>query len=91
MMDNNQCDNKNKNSSKFFEKRELDEATLRAIAQKRFLTTREAAIYLGTTDGGIRNRVYRGQLEALRYHGRLMFRLADIDRLIESSSKRRSK
>lgn len=72
----------------FFDNK-IDESTKRALILKKFLTTQEAAIYLGTTPSAIRNRVYRRQLYPNRFFGRLMFRRADLDRLIETSNHRR--
>lgn len=52
-----------------------------------WLTTKAAAEYLGTTAGGIRNMVYRGQLIPYKPFGRLLFKRSDLDRRVESSRK----
>lgn len=56
--------------------------------EKNWLTTGEAAIYLGSTPGGVRNRVYKGQLKPRKLYGRLLFKRDELDRLIETSSRR---
>lgn len=53
---------------------------------RKYLNTRDAATYMGTTAAGLRNRVYRRQLYPRKFFGRLMFRRADLDRLIEASN-----
>jgi len=58
------------------------------IASKTWLTTSEAAIYYGTTPAGIRNQVWRGQLEPYKRLGRLYFKRDDLDRQITSSRKK---
>jgi excisionase family DNA binding protein len=53
-----------------------------------WLTSREAADYLGTTLGGLRNRVYRGHLKPHKPFGRLgrsYFKRMDLDRVMENS------
>ena len=57
------------------------------LSDKYWLTTAEAAVYLGTSGGSIRNQVHRGQLIAKKRLGRLYFRRTDLDRLIEISKK----
>lgn len=54
----------------------------------KWLNTKQAAEYLGTTDGGVRNRVYRGQLAVYKPFGKLglsYFKKSELDRLIETS------
>ncbi len=58
------------------------------MSSKVWLTTSEAAEYLGTTEGGIRNRVYRKQLKAYKFYERNLFKREELDRLIESSQRR---
>jgi len=53
----------------------------------KFLNTAEAAEYLRTSPGGIRNRVHRGLLIPYKPFGRLLFKRSDLDRLIEMSRK----
>lgn len=55
---------------------------------KKWLTTNEAAIYLGSTAGSVRNRVYRGQLTPKKFYGRCLFNKDELDRLIEMSEWR---
>ncbi|MEN9722594.1 MAG: Helix-turn-helix domain [Pseudomonadota bacterium] len=52
-----------------------------------WMTTKEAAEYLRTTVGGIRNMVYRGQLIPHKPFGRLLFKRTDLARAVESSRK----
>jgi len=54
---------------------------------KKWLTSNEAAIYLGTTSAGIRNQVWRGQLVPYKRLGRLYFERDDLDRQITFSRK----
>ena len=54
----------------------------------KWLTTSEAAAYMRTTPGEIRNKVYRGQLQPYKPFGRLLFKRIDLDRLIETSKRR---
>lgn len=70
--------------SSFFENLR-DGTTIERLDWRKYLTTREAAAYIGSTPAGIRNRVYRRQLLPRKFFGRLMFRRADLDRLIEAS------
>lgn len=70
--------------SLLFENRR-DGTTIERLDWRKYLTTREAAAYIGSTPAGIRNRVYRRQLLPRKFFGRLMFRRADLDRLIEAS------
>jgi hypothetical protein len=71
-------------AASFFENRK-DGTTNERLDWRKYLTTREAAAYVGSTPAGIRNRVYRRQLLPKKFFGRLMFRRADLDRLIEAS------
>ena len=48
-----------------------------------WLTTKEAAIYLRTTEGAIRSMVYKGKLTPHKPFGKLLFRRRDLNRLIE--------
>jgi excisionase family DNA binding protein len=52
-----------------------------------WLTTKEAAHYLRTSQGGIRNMVWRGQLYCYKPHGRLLFKKSDLDRVVERSRR----
>lgn len=66
----------------------MDEAELRlrSLKIKRLLKTSETALYLGTSQGAIRNKVMRGQLRPKKVFGRNYFDREEIDRLLESSS-----
>lgn len=52
-----------------------------------WLDTKAAARYLSTTEGGIRNRVYRGQLTRYYLGRSLRFKRSELDRLLETSIK----
>ncbi|MGE3263174.1 MAG: helix-turn-helix domain-containing protein [Bacteriovoracia bacterium] len=50
----------------------------------RWLNTREAAVYLGTTPKQIRNWVYQGKIKSYKLLGRsLRFRVQDLDSLLK--------
>jgi hypothetical protein len=51
----------------------------------KWLRTSELAHYLGTTEGSIRNMVYRGQLVPRRFNRRNYFSVHEVDKLIEAS------
>lgn len=64
----------------------------RSPIRRKWLTTKEAAEYLGTTPGGIRTRVYRQQLRPHKPFGRngkSYFKREELDRLMESPIDRR--
>lgn len=50
-----------------------------------WMRTEDAAKYLRTSVGQIRNMVYRGQLRPRKFNRRLYFCKVDIDRAIENS------
>lgn len=52
---------------------------------KDWLTSREAANYLGRTSGAIRNMVYRGQIYPKKFGNRLYFNRRELDRAIGTS------
>ncbi|MBC7430001.1 MAG: helix-turn-helix domain-containing protein [Bacteriovorax sp.] len=60
---------------------------LRSLKIKRWLRTDEVALYLGTSQGSIRNLVLRGQLKAKKYFGRNYFDKLAIDSLFDSPKK----
>jgi len=62
------------------------EFRLRSLKIKRWLRTNETALYLGTSEGAIRNKVMRGQLRSKKVFGRNYFDREEIDKLLESSS-----
>lgn len=57
---------------------------LRSLKIKRWLRTNELALYLGTSQGAIRNMVLRGQLTPNKCFGRNFFDKEAIDRLMDS-------
>lgn len=60
---------------------------LRSLKIKRWLRTNEVALYLGTSQGAIRNMVLRGQLIPNKCFGRNFFDKEAIDRLMDSPKK----
>ena len=69
-----------KTSDKFFESR---------IGNK-WLSVKEAAEYLRTTEGAIRNRIYRGQIVVYKpfsIRGKSLIKRSDLDQLIEASKQ----
>ena len=48
-----------------------------------WLSVSSVAQYLDTTQGSVRNMVYRGQIPYCRMGKRLLFKKSDIDRLLE--------
>ena len=67
--------------------RNTEESARKKVA--RFLTTKEAAELLCTSEGEIRNKVWRGQLPAYKPFRKLMFREDDLMHLVEVSEQRR--
>ena len=65
------------------------ELRLRSLTIKRWLRTKEVALYLGTSEGAIRNMVLRGKLKPRKYAGRNYFSRDEIDGLIENSNSKR--
>lgn len=51
----------------------------------KWLRSEDAAKYLRTSVGQIRNMVYRGQLKARKFQNRLYFKRRELDSLLESS------
>ncbi len=68
-----------------FENRIQTSSSSIRFADRRWLTTKEVALYLGRTAGAIRNLVYRGKLLPKKHLGRLLFDRHAIDRSIEFS------
>ncbi|MBC7457831.1 MAG: helix-turn-helix domain-containing protein [Bdellovibrionaceae bacterium] len=60
---------------------------LRSLKIKRWLRTNEVALYLGTSQGAIRNMVLRGQLKAKKCFGRNFFDKTEIDAQMDSPNK----
>lgn len=50
-----------------------------------WLRSEDAAKYLRTSVGQIRNMVYRGQLKARKFRNRLYFKRRELDMVIETS------
>ena len=48
----------------------------------KFLTSKEAAFLLRTSEGQVRNLVWSGRLKAYRYGNRLRFLRADVETLM---------
>jgi excisionase family DNA binding protein len=48
----------------------------------KFLTSKEAAFLLRTSEGQIRNLVWSGRLKAFRYGNRLRFLRSDVEKLL---------
>jgi Helix-turn-helix domain len=63
------------------------ELLLRSLKIKRWLRTNEVALYLGTTQGSVRNLVLRGQLKVKKHFGRNYFDKLAIDSLFDSPNK----
>lgn len=53
-----------------------------------WLSSEDAAKYLGRSTGQIRNMVYRRQVSHRKFCNRLYFRKTELDRAIESSNKK---
>lgn len=51
----------------------------------KWLKSEDAAKYLRTSVGQIRNMVYRGQLKARKFQNRLYFKRRELDFLLETS------
>lgn len=51
----------------------------------KWITTKEAALYLRVSVGQIRNMVWRGQLVSYRMNNRLRFLRSDIDKVVKPS------
>ncbi|MGK5085743.1 helix-turn-helix domain-containing protein [Bdellovibrionota bacterium FG-1] len=49
----------------------------------KFLTSKEAAFLLRTSEGQIRNLVWSGRLRALRYGNRLRFLRSDVEKVLK--------
>jgi len=52
-----------------------------------WLSTEDAAAYLRTTAGSIRNLVYRRRLSCYKPFGRLLFNRDELDRLVRAFSQ----
>lgn len=54
-----------------------------------YFTAIDAAEYLGTTVGVIRNLVHQGRLPSYKPFGKLLFKKKDLDRIVEASLRGR--
>lgn len=52
---------------------------------REWMCSKEASDYIGTSEGAIRNKVYRGQIPFYKRWNRLYFRKSEIDALIMAS------
>lgn len=52
----------------------------------KWITTKEASIYLRVSVGQIRNMVWRGQLPHYRLNNRLRFLKSDLDKIMKPSN-----
>ena len=64
------------------------ELKLRSLTIKRWLRTKEVALYLGITEGAVRVMVHRGQLIPKKYCSRNYFCRNEIDQLIGTSNSK---
>lgn len=64
------------------------EALAKRPIQKRLLSVREAAEYLGCDESTVRNFHAAGDLPAVRNTSRVQFDLVDLDALIERNKRR---
>jgi excisionase family DNA binding protein len=55
--------------------------------QKRILTLKEAAEYLGRSESGIRHLVSKGVLTSVEFDAKICFDIRDLDRAIEASKR----
>lgn len=56
--------------------------------RSKWLTTEQAAIYMGCSQGSLRNRVYRGHIAVYKpfgHNGRCFFKRDELDQLLEAS------
>lgn len=57
------------------------------VIQKRILTLKEAAEYLGRSESGIRHLVSKGVLSSVEFDAKICFDIRDLDRAIEMSKR----
>lgn len=55
--------------------------------QPALVSRRDAAVYLGLTTRTIDTMATEGQISRIRMGGKTMFRIADLDRLIEQNTE----
>ena len=56
-------------------------------SEERFLTTDEAALYLGVTVGTVRNMVCRGELPYYKLGRRNRYKLSELKNLLQSNKR----
>jgi excisionase family DNA binding protein len=61
---------------------EVIEADASLFLNLKYLTSKEAAFLLRTSEGQIRNLVWGGRLKAFRYGNRLRFLRTDVEKLL---------
>ena len=57
---------------------------------KRLYTVKEAGIYLGRTEWGIREMYYAGKIPCVRDGGRVLFDIYDLDAWIDRNKEQRT-
>lgn len=62
-----------------------DQNSVLLFDKLKWITTKEAALYLRVSVGQIRNMVWRGQLVSYRVNNRLRFLRSDIDKVVKPS------
>jgi excisionase family DNA binding protein len=67
----------------------VDEVATDAVLFDRlkFLTSKEAAFLLRTSEGQVRNLVWSGRLRAYRYGNRLRFLRSDVEKVLKPAFK----
>lgn len=77
---------RNCGSGVLFEKRRGERKQEPApLESLKWLNTKQAALYLGTSEGQIRNLVQDGRLIRYKPHGRLLFKRTELDAFVEAS------
>lgn len=79
--ENENCENKNSNSQKFFENKIARESKF-SLVDVRWLTTSEAAQYLRVSISSLKTMIYRGQVRAHKLGRRNRFLRDELERLI---------
>lgn len=62
----------------------VDTTLHRSLTNQGWMKTDQVAKYLGTSENNVRNMVYKGQLSARKFGGRLYFKREQIDYAIET-------
>ena len=61
----------------------MDDSTL--FENLIWLTTEEAAVFLRKSPHAIRQMIYKGKINARKFHGRLYFKKSELHELIDTS------